>query len=320
MKKEIAVVCLSVVVMSGALVGCGAADTNSSQSSSSAVSSVQSSSSQPTKISVGTKETQTIGLTSVSNARQLGGYVGANGKTVKKDVVLRTGKLKDATKEDINKLINTYNLKKVIDFRTTSEKESDPNPNIEGVLNLPISIVDESVDDASKAVTAGLATDPVQSLIDYARSTDLSNMYVDIVTSAYSQKGYQAFFQELLNNQDGAILFHCTSGKDRAGIAGVLFLSALGVDRETALNDFELSNVFYKEKIEKMGKAAKDKGCTEQEVESVKTLAGVSRAYMEKALDAIDTQYGSMGQYLKNQMKLSDQDIQKLQDKYLVAS
>src|SRR5690606_34043434 len=40
----------------------------------------------------------------------------------------------------------------------------------------------------------------------------------------------------------GASLFHCTAGKDRTGILAALILEAVGVDRDTVIDDFSLTH------------------------------------------------------------------------------
>lgn len=172
-----------------------------------------------------------------------------------------------------------------------------------------------STESASGA--AAQTQDPVDQMIAYVENMDVSSMYVDMVKSEHSQEGYHQFFEELLNHGDGAILWHCTAGKDRAGLGAVLLLSALGVDRETALEDFDLTNQYYGDKVDQMAEAAKAKGLSDDKVEQLKGLVGVNRSYMEAALDYIDEQYGDVNGYLKNALKLTDDDIKALQDKYL---
>lgn len=294
----------------------------------------------------GTLEAQTIGLEGVSNARQLGGYTTEDGRTVKDGVLLRTGALSGATEADIDKLVNEYNLGYVVDFRTSSEIASAPDPKIDGVENVWCSVMEEpAAEDAegegaeegetteegetaeggntSVAALAGAAasaggSDMIATLVAYADSVNLEDMYVDMVQSEYSQQGYRQFFDVLLNNEDGkAVLWHCTGGKDRAGLATVLVLSALGVDRETALDDFALTNEFVVDQIDQMTTAAEEAGYNEDQVEAVATLAGVNRDYMVKALDLIDEEYGGMDEYLHNQIGLTDEEIAQLQEMYL---
>ena len=131
-------------------------------------------------------------------------------------------------------------------------------------------------------------------------------------------KGYREFFQVLLNNEDGkAVLWHCTGGKDRAGLAAVLVLSALGVDRETILNDFALTNNFVQQNVEYMGRMAMQLTSNPDEINGVMYLTGVNRDYMETLLNTIDEQYGSIEGYLVNAIGLTPDDFTKLQTMYL---
>lgn len=262
-----------------------------------------------------TSEQQGIELEGVTNARQLGGYIGKDGKKVKADLLLRTGKLSAATPEDIQKLEDVYHLTEIIDFRTSSEKEAEPDPEISNAENIGISVMEED----TSAATVASAADPMTAMIEYAKSGAVATMYTDMVRNEHSQQGYAQFFQELVQHEDGAILWHCTGGKDRAGLATVLLLSALGVDQETILQDFDLSNEYYTDTADQMAAAAEAQGCTEEEIQSVRDLCGVNRTYMEAALDAINEEYGSMDEYLKNQLNVTDEDIAVLQEKYLEA-
>lgn len=319
-------------------------------------------------------EAQSIGLEGVNNARQLGGYVGADGRAVKDGLLLRTAKLSGATKQDIETLLDTYNLGYICNFRTTSEREQAPDPEIDGVQAIWCSILDEdgalgsvasgvsspSADDDGTASSSGTAVvagkaatgsslsgsageaspssgssdssesgdaadaraqamrDTVAQLVAYGDGMDLSDMYVDIADSEHSQQGYREFFDVLLGNTDGkAVLWHCTAGKDHAGFGAALLLSALGVDRQTVLDDFELTNTFNQQKIDAMAQFAQQEGYTDEEVQTVRTLMGVDRAYMEKALDHIDEEYGSMHDYLVDEIGLTDEEIAQLQDMYL---
>ena len=46
----------------------------------------------------------------------------------------------------------------------------------------------------------------------------------------------------VLDQSNWPILIHCNAGKDRAGVATTLILEALGVDRETIMEEFLLTN------------------------------------------------------------------------------
>ena len=72
-------------------------------------------------------------MSSISNARELGGYKTKDGKTIRKGVLLRTAALTDISQEDAEALIERYNLAAIIDFRAGYELAEDPEPVVSGV-------------------------------------------------------------------------------------------------------------------------------------------------------------------------------------------
>lgn len=268
-----------------------------------------------------TMEGQTLGLAEVENARQLGGYYTEDGRRIKSNMLLRSAKLVKATDEDIKKLTQDYNLGTIVDFRTTDEIADAPDPEIKGVKNEQIRVLDEdnANDSNSAAMTQIYGKDPVSGLIEMVKNGTLSDdMYVTIIKSETAQKGFSEFFKVLLNNEEEkAVLWHCTGGKDRAGTAAVLVLSALGVDEKTILDDFALTNEFYKGKIEYMGNEAAKQTDDQTIIEGVKTLSGVSRSFMEKMINTLNEEYGSVQNYIVEELGITQDEIIKLQNMYL---
>lgn len=264
-------------------------------------------------------ESQTLHLSGIENARELGGYVMKDGRTVKKGLLLRSGKLSKATKEDTESLQNTYQLGTVVDFRTSAEIESAPDPEIAGVKNMQIQVLDETDSQTNASITGIYGADPVTDIIKLVENGTLSDdMYVTTAFSQKAQDGYREFFQVLLHNKEGkAVLWHCTGGKDRAGVAAALVLSALGADEETILADFQLTNDFLASKIEYMGTEAAKQTDDPNVIEGVKTLTGVSVDFMKKMLDSINSEYGSVNHYLTEEIGLTADDITALKDIYL---
>lgn len=266
-----------------------------------------------------TLQGQTLNLEGVGNARELGGYITKDGRTVKKGLLLRSGKLADASEEDITSLGSNYNLGTIVDFRTSDEIASSPDPVIDQVTNIQIQILDETDSSTNASITGIYGADPVTDIIKLVENGTLSDdMYVTTAFSQKAQNGYREFFQVLLDNQEGkSVLWHCTGGKDRAGVAAVLVLSALGVDEETILSDFELTNTFYAKKIEHMASEAAKQTDDQTVIEGVKTLTGVDVSFMKKMLDTINKDYGSIENYLIEKIGLTQADLEKLKDMYL---
>ena len=100
---------------------------------------------EPTEEELSIIETHSLGLTGVSNARQLGGYVTEDGRKVKENVLIRSGALAGATEDDLKILSEDYNVKLIIDLRSESDFASEPDPafNDAQVINIPV--LDESL-------------------------------------------------------------------------------------------------------------------------------------------------------------------------------
>ena len=92
-----------------------------------------------------TEEAQTLNMSTISNARELGGYQTRDGKTVREGVLLRTGALTDASQEELDSLINDYNLTAIIDMRASYELAEDPEPAVDGVAQYNFRIMDEQM-------------------------------------------------------------------------------------------------------------------------------------------------------------------------------
>lgn len=270
-----------------------------------------------------TVDGQTIHLTGIANARQLGGYRGFDHKAVKKDLLLRSGAMTGATPEDIRHLTEDLKLGTVIDFRTTTEIAAGPDPVIDGVKNIQLKILDEaSTINSAASVAASFfsSADPANAVLELARSSHgiTAHTYSDILSGENARTGYRRFFRILLENTPGrAILWHCTGGKDRTGLAAAFLLSALGADRETILDDFELSNQFLAQNINYIVQKAAAYTNDEALILAVKNIVGVSREYMEQTLDDIDRSYGSMDHYLREFLGLTDQEKNRLRELYL---
>ena len=258
---------------------------------------------------------KSIGLTGVGNARQLGGYTGADNRKIKMDMLLRTGKLAEALPEDLKRLRDIYGLTDVVDFRTTPERDKAPDPEMDGVKNYHVPILDE--ENGSMAAVAASGVFTPDETIKYLLSGAMADMYVEIATTPFSQKGYARFFRILLENEHGAVLWHCTAGKDRAGFGSVLVLAALGVERSVILEDYEITNHYYKENIKAMEQFLRNKGLGDEAVQAARSTAGAEVKHLVKALDVIDREYGSMEEYLRSRILLSDADKEKLRNKYL---
>ena len=271
-------------------------------------------------------EAQSIGLTGVGNARELGGYVAEDGRAVRRGVFLRTAALGNATEADIQRLVDDYHLSLVIDLRMTSEIEQAPDPVMDGVENLHLGIIDEAAlaakrQSLSAEDVAGLDLNSKLGRLRMAMKLGIvgDHMYIDFLSGEPGKAGYARMFRELLALPEGkAMLFHCTQGKDRTGCAAMLILSALGVDEETIMADFMLTNTFNAHLIEAQRQMLIDEGMEGDELETfMYAMDKVNPQYMQCALDWMQENYGSALGYIRTELHITDEEIATLRDQYL---
>ena len=273
------------------------------------------------------ENSQSLSLTGVGNARELGGYGTEDGRMVKRGVLLRTAKLVDATQEDIERLLTVYRLAVDVDFRGDSEVERAPDPEIPGVEYLNIHILDESMgpsEELEAEIAAleeqGVEIDKITEIrlfMKYGGFTD--QMYVDFLSSDVGKAGYSQFFQALLAlPEDRALLFHCSQGKDRTGCGAMLILFALGVDEETVMQDFLLTNEYNAALIAEEREYLIENGVGEDELETfMKSMDQVFPEFMENAIQWMTETYGSPLGYITQELGVTEAEIQALREKFL---
>ena len=264
----------------------------------------------------------------IVNARDLGGYVTEDGRRVKKGLLIRCAHLAQASQADLDFLAGLP-VTRVVDFRLDFEKNGKEDQVIPGAIyvSIPVDasgpIAAQATEEERKKFT-GRKTFDVKKVIVMAAFNDKAKkmvdlMYPTLVNDPDCQRQYATFLRLLVDNEAGAVLFHCTQGKDRAGMAAAFILGALGAGRDTIIADFDETNRHYAQDLKKFSRRVRFWGGKEEELAVVKAFIGANTENFIKTLDLIDDRYGSMESYLKGPLKLSDTDLQTLRERFLEA-
>lgn len=266
-------------------------------------------------------EEQSLKLNSVINARELGGYQIGN-KKIRHGLLIRSGNLFQLSDEDKSILENKYKISLIFDLRTQLEVKREPDRELINSQIIQLPTIDPAVEQQNGAAVPKEAYfDWHNFLINFIMTDKAESfareMYPSFIRSEYTQLQYAVFLNKIINNSEGAILWHCTQGKDRTGIGAAFILAALGADKDLILEDFDLSNAFYKPEIERFSKIVRENGGGDKECKIIESLIGVNTDYFSDTLDIIDKEYGSLSDYLINQLSLSEKEIKILQDRYL---
>ena len=242
---------------------------------------------------------RSLNLTGATNFRDLGGYAGLDGRTLRWRRLFRSDHLAALTPEDLA-TFSALAVTRAFDFRGQAERAAVP-------YDLP------------GVVSHSLAIEPTV-LLRMKERQELGLPLTVEDTVGMMHETYRAFvhdnsarFSELFGHlleSDEPLVFHCTAGKDRTGFAAALILLALGVPRPVVMQDYLLTNDLFQMPTIPPGLAS-------QEVLAV--LWGVQAGFLEAALQVVDMDYGGVPFYLEKTMGLGPNEQQRLVSLYLQA-
>ena len=180
-----------------------------------------------------------IKLKGAKNVRDLGNIEAEDGK-IRNHKILRGDSLDKLTKSDVELLIRKYNLKNIIDLRSTQEKRERPDIYCPQLNYIEIPIFDRR----TPGITHEKGYNNGQSHID------MTNLYKEVLTGEYLKSVSRVIKKIMkLSEEDGSVLYHCSVGKDRTGIITAIILAILGVDGEDIVDDYLFTNSAFKKKI-----------------------------------------------------------------------
>ena len=269
---------------------------------------------------------QFIPVNGIINARDLGGYIMQDGRRLRDGMLLRSAHLADATDEDLQYL-SSIPIAKVIDFRKDIEMNGKTDRMVPGAeyIRLEIDasgkIVSQATEDEKRLFTGNKQFDVKKFMVMAAfnpmAQKIAQQMYPNLTNDPECRKQFKQFFRLILDTANGAILYHCTQGKDRTGFASALILAALGAGRDTIVADFDATNRVYEEDVRQCCQNVRLMGGKENEIATVKSFLGANTDNFIKALESIDREFGTIEAYLKGPIGLTEQDILTLRERYL---
>ena len=240
-----------------------------------------------------------IPLQGVSNFRDLGGYAGDGGRPLRWRRLFRSDHFGAMTDADRAQLA-TLGIARAFDFRGVAERAATPY-HWPGVVQHPLSIEPTVVQRMQEMTAAGRQlTVPIV--------TDLmADLYRALVRDQSHR--FAELFDHLLT-ADAPVVFHCTAGKDRTGVAAALVLLALGVPRPVVQQDYLLTNLHYRHPPLPQ---------SDTPIEALQVLWRVQDAFLDAALHTIDSQSGGLGAYLQR-LGLGPAALADLRARYLQAA
>lgn len=256
-----------------------------------------------------------IHLQSLPNTRDLGALMTKDGRHILPRKLLRSGSLYHVSLADQDMLLEDYKLSTVIDFRTEAEREQKPDTIMKGVEYYPIPVLDE---ETSGITQAGTLMDMLTKF-DQVPDEFIYKQYENLVRDEICIKQYANFLDVVLHQKKGAVLWHCSAGKDRVGIGTALLLYALGVPRKTIKEDFLKTNVYLDNEMQHMVRYLETRMIVTPEImDKVRLLYKVKGEYLDTAFRTIEKDYGSVDYFMRKALYMNPKTIEALRNKYLV--
>lgn len=247
-----------------------------------------------------------LGLETSPNFRELGGLSIGSDFQIKEGMIFRSGSFSHLPEADKEKLAQTE-INKVVDFRSEFEIEREPDdiPASLGAEYVPCPI-GEMDQKAMGQFMEVLTRDDFSTESLDALMVEANRGFVENISD------YSPFFENL-QNPDAVVLFHCSAGKDRTGLASSLLLHALGADWDTIMEDYLRSN-------DAVAKLDENKlamyGIPNDRAQY---LMGVQPQYLEAAWEGIKKEYGSVDAMLEKEFGIGDKEKEALRTKYLIS-
>lgn len=244
-------------------------------------------------------------LGQASNFRDIGGYVTRDGRSVRWGRGFRSGAMPLLTPADIA-TIRELGVDSVVDLRSIDERELAP----------------DHIDDETRALF--LSNDyRMETLMAGFMAGGGENIYRGMEVTLAPQ--YRALYRRLMA-QDGAVIFHCSAGQDRTGVATALLYDMLGVDRETILADYHLSTELRRPRWEYPeidpakfpgNKMAQHLAKAGQRATAAPLFTASGQSHLAQFFAYVDATYGGSEGYMREVLGFTDADLAKLREAML---
>lgn len=251
-----------------------------------------------------------VAIEGSNNFRDIGGYITTDGRTVRWGIVYRSGAMNHLTPEGFRQL-EDLGIVVNFDFRATQERQSEP-------VNWPQGMVMES-----HAVDYDIDMRPFMAL--FSRGDVTAEQTRQVMATFY--KGvpfqfapqYSAMLHAIIDGEK-ALVFNCSAGKDRTGVATAILLRLLGVPDSVIMEDYLLSNVHYVPHQPQPGEAVNPTTAFFMKLapDVQQALMGVDATYLEAAFAAIDAREGGWERYVREDLNMSAEDVTRLKTRLLM--
>jgi protein-tyrosine phosphatase len=242
--------------------------------------------------------TRHLNLAGASNFRDLGGYPGKEGRLTRWGQLFRSNHLGHLTDADIA-VLSQLGLKSAFDLRGAEERLPTMCRH-EGITvhSLPIEPVTMAVLRERLATGKPITTEETAEI--------MRESYRNYVR--HNTASYRTLFRHLLDDT-APLVIHCTAGKDRTGFACALILKSLGVADDLVVEDYLLTNQYYRRA---------EAGLSSDLPDVVRNVLGsVEASFLRASLDTVRSDYGDLEAYFEAGLGIGPRERASIEARYL---
>lgn len=250
------------------------------------------------------------------NFRDLGGYRTEDGRSVKWGHVYRSGVMDGLTDADYDYL-SDLGIKVICDFREADERLREPTKWRAGDIDY-LTFTDPAGEESPQDNPMFAALMSPESTPEDVAASFAASYFPMALNEA---EGYAEMFDQLAAGEI-PLAFNCSAGKDRAGTAAALILSALGVPRETVVYDYSLSDDYVDYMEAFAGEEARAKAAADPESpyafmmqlppEKLAPLMASDPRYIEASFAEMETRYGSVLNFIQTELEVTDAELEAI--------
>ena len=128
---------------------------------------------------------------------------------------------------------------------------------------------------------------------------------------------WKEFIKILLNSDNNPVIFHCSAGKDRTGIASFIIQRILNSSMELIYKNYLLSNKLLTTKAATSEQTTISSSDNLQVTKTMlSTLGKVKKTYLLSAINEIESKYQTLENYIIKELHFDKNDIAKLKKQY----
>ena len=208
-----------------------------------------------------------------------------------------------------------YNLKIIIDLRSSVERKCRPDTIMADVEYYHVPVVDEAIQKISNKEELLDWLDKMPDDVEMYMRTQYRNLCEDQLVL----KQYARFIDILFQQETGAVLWHCETGKDRTGLGTAFLLSLLGVEDRIIYEDYLRTNRYLAKDFLYMQRLLQTWPEADENMQrKLQTFYEVKEEYLRIVFEMIKLKYGSMEKFFQEVFYLKPKMVEELRDKYLI--